>query len=100
MKKALLLAITALSLVSCNETMPLKAGEAEWLNDADKIRVYDYSGVLEGFYEKSESNEFWYKLNSERSITVKSINKYFDENALTKLYSNVTYVITFKETDK
>lgn len=100
MKKALLLAITALSLASCNETMPLKAGEAEWLNDAVEISVYSRFGTAVGSYIKSNLKELWYKLDNECSITIKSINKYSDENALTKLYSNVTYVIAFEETDK
>lgn len=100
MRKALLLAVTALSLASCNATA-LK-GEAdsqktEWLNNADEIRVYDPSGMLAGSYEKKRFDELWYKLDSERSITVKSIEK-DDEIVVTKLYFNVTYVITFKET--
>lgn len=106
MKKALLLAITALSLFSCN-TNALKGSEAndsqkiEWRNDADSISIYSRFGSAVGSYLKDNLEELWYKLESECSITIKTIGKGdmtpYEERTLTKLYSNVTYVITFKE---
>lgn len=79
MKKALLLAVMALSLASCNATT-LKGTEAEWRDDALSIEVtygYEYGGDT---YRKEESEglkrDLLYKINGESSLTIKTILTY------------------------